>query len=218
MRSIVARTICGMCTYVVVVISPATQASPVVTSVSHATRAAGSSVRMASRTASEIWSAILSGCPSVTDSDVNSWRSRTSYGVREELAGRPESGRLKLADDIPFPHRGQPAVQERCIAEGRMQTPAKLPLRGDGRSRGQCSLGRFDRDVGADAADEPLHERHGTRRNTELTQPESDERERHQRLRCHLAADADIEAVLPARFDGSPNEPQHGRVQRGEPR
>jgi hypothetical protein len=30
----------------------------------------GSSLRMASRTASEIWSAILSGCPSVTDSDV----------------------------------------------------------------------------------------------------------------------------------------------------
>src|SRR6185436_12504444 len=29
---------------------------------------------MASRTASEIWSAILSGCPSVTDSDVNRWR------------------------------------------------------------------------------------------------------------------------------------------------
>jgi hypothetical protein len=43
---------------------------PVVTRVSHATRPLGSSVRTASRTESEIWSATLSGCPSVTDSDV----------------------------------------------------------------------------------------------------------------------------------------------------
>ena len=40
------------------------------TSVSQATRPVGSSVRTASRTESEIWSATLSGCPSVTDSDV----------------------------------------------------------------------------------------------------------------------------------------------------
>src|SRR6266852_1678666 len=39
--------------------------------VSQATRLAGSSRRQASSMASEIWSAILSGCPSVTDSEVN---------------------------------------------------------------------------------------------------------------------------------------------------
>src|SRR4029077_8763236 len=44
---------------------------PVVVAVSHATRASGSSRMMASRIASEIWSHILSGCPSVTDSEVN---------------------------------------------------------------------------------------------------------------------------------------------------
>ena len=54
-----------------VLISPATTQSPVVTSVSHATRPYGSSVRTASSTLSLIWSAILSGWPSVTDSDVN---------------------------------------------------------------------------------------------------------------------------------------------------
>ena len=70
----VPRTMSGMWTYVVVVISPATTAIPVVTSVSHATRAPGSLAMMASSTASEIWSAILSGWPSVTDSDVNTWR------------------------------------------------------------------------------------------------------------------------------------------------
>ena len=52
-------------------ISPPTTIIPVVTNVSHATRPVGSSVRIASRTESEIWSAILSGWPSVTDSDVN---------------------------------------------------------------------------------------------------------------------------------------------------
>src|SRR5690606_37190741 len=54
-----------------VVISPATIATPVLTMVSQATRAPLSWARMASRTASEIWSAILSGWPSETDSEVN---------------------------------------------------------------------------------------------------------------------------------------------------
>src|SRR5579863_4995304 len=55
----------------VVVISPATTTNPVVTNVSQATRPLGSWRITSSSTASEIWSAILSGCPSVTDSDVN---------------------------------------------------------------------------------------------------------------------------------------------------
>ena len=59
-----------MSTYVEVVISPATTTRPVVISVSQATRAAGSFARTASRTESEIWSATLSGWPSVTDSEV----------------------------------------------------------------------------------------------------------------------------------------------------
>jgi hypothetical protein len=52
------------------VISPATMHDPVVTRTSQATRPVGSSLRTASSTASEIWSAILSGWPSVTDSEV----------------------------------------------------------------------------------------------------------------------------------------------------
>src|SRR5215471_21429372 len=43
---------------------------PVVSRVSHATRENGSPASAASTTASEIWSAILSGWPSVTDSEV----------------------------------------------------------------------------------------------------------------------------------------------------
>ncbi len=70
MSRMVSRTMFGMSTQAVVVISPAITAMPVVTSVSQATRAWVSWVRMASSTASEIWSATLSGCPSETDSEV----------------------------------------------------------------------------------------------------------------------------------------------------
>jgi hypothetical protein len=50
---IVSRAIEGMSTYSFVVTSPATTHSPVVSRVSHATRPAGSTVRMASSTASD---------------------------------------------------------------------------------------------------------------------------------------------------------------------
>src|SRR3954452_6834365 len=60
-----------MSTYVVVEISPETTTRPVLTRVLHETRPYGSSRRTASSTPSEIWSATLSGWPSVTDSDVN---------------------------------------------------------------------------------------------------------------------------------------------------
>src|SRR5919201_3753709 len=83
---IVSRAIFGMSTYVVVEISPDTTTRPVFTSVSHATRPCGSSRITASRTPSEIWSAILSGWPSVTDSDVN----RNSLSDRRcVVIGRP---------------------------------------------------------------------------------------------------------------------------------
>src|SRR3989339_602855 len=66
----VSRTITGKSSWAVVVISPAIMARPVVTRVSQATRANLSWAMMASKIASEIWSATLSGCPSVTDSEV----------------------------------------------------------------------------------------------------------------------------------------------------
>ncbi len=53
-----------------VLISPATITTPVLTIVSQATRPFGSCSRMASRIVSDIWSAILSGWPSETDSEV----------------------------------------------------------------------------------------------------------------------------------------------------
>ena len=56
------------------VISPAMTTRPVAVNVSQATRLGVSSARQASRMASEIWSAILSGWPSVTDSEVNKIR------------------------------------------------------------------------------------------------------------------------------------------------
>ena len=65
------RTRSSRSTQALVVTSPATMATPVLIRVSQATRARLSCARIASSTASEIWSATLSGCPSETDSDVN---------------------------------------------------------------------------------------------------------------------------------------------------
>ena len=84
-----SRTRRGMSTYVVVVISPATTTRPVVISVSHATLPVGSSARTASRTLSEIWSAILSGCPSVTDSEV---KENVRAAIRGRLPEQPAGG------------------------------------------------------------------------------------------------------------------------------
>src|ERR1019366_9382311 len=70
------------------VISPAITTRPVQVRVSQATRLFGSSRRQASRMASEIWSAILSGCPSVTDSEVN--RKRLVAGKRVSPQGNFE--------------------------------------------------------------------------------------------------------------------------------
>src|SRR5918997_1479902 len=79
-----------------VVISPASTTIPVVIRVSQATREFGSIVNAASSTASEIWSAILSGWPSVTDSEVNRY-SMLSSCVTQITADRGSS----------FYHRGQ---------------------------------------------------------------------------------------------------------------
>src|SRR5215467_6680947 len=68
----------GISTYVRVVTSPATCTWPVVIIVSTATRLPGSSLIMESRMASLIWSAILSGWPSVTDSDVKRRRATSA--------------------------------------------------------------------------------------------------------------------------------------------
>src|SRR5689334_449401 len=69
-------------------ISPETTAMPVLTSVSQATRPPGSSDMTASSTPSDIWSATLSGWPSVTDSDVNRYSPSArglEVGMRESV-------------------------------------------------------------------------------------------------------------------------------------
>src|SRR3954465_1720367 len=77
----VSRMISWNSTYSDVVISPSTNTVPVVVGVSHATRASVSLRRMASRIASLIWSHILSGWPSVTDSEVNRYCSASTIDV-----------------------------------------------------------------------------------------------------------------------------------------
>src|SRR5689334_3503421 len=99
-----------MSTYVVVEISPETTTSPVFTSVSHATRPLGSSAITASRTPSEIWSAILSGCPSVTDSEVNRNSLSESCGVviRGEKGTDERAASAPAAAGLEIDHKRHP--------------------------------------------------------------------------------------------------------------
>src|SRR3982751_557563 len=106
----VSRATSWMSTYVVVEISPETTTRPVFTSVSHATRPYGSSLRTASRTASEIWSATLSGWPSVTDSDVNRC-SLIGGQVTSTLRRHRPLGRRLLLRLLARHQRGQRVVR-----------------------------------------------------------------------------------------------------------
>src|SRR2546421_12564223 len=118
MRRTVPRAISWMSTYVDVEISPLTTIRPVFTSVSHATRPYGSSRSTASSTPSEIWSAILSGCPSVTDSDVN--RNSLSEGsliAQKLLQGRTSGCRTGEGGDSLRQRRALPG-QRRAAATG----------------------------------------------------------------------------------------------------
>src|SRR3954451_9101464 len=100
-------------------------ARPVVTSVSHATRPVGSCARMASRIASEIWSAILSGWPSVTDSEVKRWRPLRLMRVELLLLrGRKLRARLVTRTFLP----GVLLSEDRHSARGRAEVsnPANI--------------------------------------------------------------------------------------------
>ena len=103
MKRTTSRTSAGNSTSAFVVTSPASSTMPVVVSVSHATRDIGSCSSIASSTASEIWSHILSGWPIDTDSDVNSWRA---------MQETPGSGPSRLGAD-----RGRPgeAPEDRAL-------------------------------------------------------------------------------------------------------
>src|SRR5262250_1461448 len=100
MEWITPRTTLWKSTYALVGISPATTHRPVAIRVSQATRLVGSSVRQASSIESEIWSAILSGCPSVTDSDVK------RYGFFDDNAASPLKPKI-------FIHKGHQGTRRK---------------------------------------------------------------------------------------------------------
>src|SRR5687768_8271962 len=107
MRWIVFRATASKFTRALVVISPASTTRLFLTSVSAATRERGSCARIASSTASEIWSATLSGCPSDTDSEVNrksliAWRLPRGGGKDTKNLSFP-SVILRLAGKLPLP-------------------------------------------------------------------------------------------------------------------
>src|SRR2546427_4472368 len=142
---------------------------PVVTRVSHATRAVASFFFFKQKTAYEIWSAILSGWPSVTDSEVNTWRCagiyRSDRGLDVQASGAPSGG--------------QPAfVVEQLQVDGfgeRESQQLEHVARG---ARGERVLGRGARARRAHLTHGPLDERQRRRRDRECLVAESDQQER----------------------------------------
>ncbi len=122
MSQMTPRTRASRSTQARVVTSPATTATPVLTSVSQATRAFGSRARMASSTASEIWSATLSGCPSETDSEVN----KKSPDIRKIIRHRRQcavSRRSALNAQPPRARQCHPGPQHGCRAARQLRPP-----------------------------------------------------------------------------------------------
>src|ERR1700716_3400633 len=102
-----SRTIVGMSAYASVVTSPATWTWPVVISVSTATRLRGSLLSSPSRMESLIASQILSGWPSVTDSEVN------NLLVDAVTAQSHPSTRISYPDSVLSSASGHSVIQQR---------------------------------------------------------------------------------------------------------
>src|SRR5918996_1905064 len=133
----VDRTTAGMSTQPRVVISPETMTRPVVTRVSHATLEPSSTRSIASRIASEILSASLSGCPSVTDSDEKRYEdalmSRASLAAGSDARpARLEERRQAAADRLG--QLGLGPSPKRNVVAPRLEQHRLVRLRAEARS------------------------------------------------------------------------------------
>ena len=117
------------------------------TSVSQATRPYGSSRRTASRTPSEIWSATLSGWPSVTDSDVNRY-SLSAYWLMGSERTAPRSCRSSAVSVTTMPRLRARAGGRRGPAGGRESPSGRSARRG---ARSWRSRGRLATEASPDA-------------------------------------------------------------------
>src|SRR5690606_30955830 len=157
---------------------------PVVTSVSHATRPCGSCDRIASSTASEIWSVTLSGCPSVTDSDVNTCRLATAMGAMSRKRGwvtRHEDAEASKLAVHQWPGNAAFGIEQAQVGmpAGHVAQRLEHATRETGV---ECLRGRALRLRGRHGAHEPLDERQCRRRDTEPAVAEADEQQRIERL------------------------------------
>src|SRR5262245_61768696 len=121
------RTTEGTSTTERVVTSPATTVRPVVTRVSIAARDPGSPLRTSSRIASEIWSAILSGCPSVTDSDVKRYRPLAMLAILLIAAARRNNRVPGFARKALLYKPLRPTVNANPKPRGSPETDGSLP-------------------------------------------------------------------------------------------
>src|SRR4029077_16881935 len=131
---------------------------PVVVAVSQATRAFGSSRRIASRIASEVWWHILSGRPSVTHSEVNRYCDASTMLVMGS-SGRtfrprvsPDRTPTRLATDGPSDgprNRRGPGGTGRRGSAGRVPRPVRRARPGAALSRRQLARSAAPRGAGA---------------------------------------------------------------------
>src|SRR6185295_17619060 len=151
---------------------------PVVTVVSQATRPVGSWRSTSSRTASEIWSATLSGWPSVTDSDVNRWTSRSLIVRTSGLAaGSTAANATKLIKNGSTDRPARHHAIEQCRkgvegGQGDVLAPGLEPSRERaGDAAAAAGAGDGERDLRAvEAGDDAVRDLDGAARAPRLAQ------------------------------------------------
>src|SRR5665213_582886 len=108
---------------------------------------------------------------------------------------------------------GQSVPKKRGVSEGRPDGRAKDLLDLFCGAREHCRLRRRPSDIDADPPDYALDEGNRLHANAELPDTQPDKGERHPWLRCHLAADTNVQARRRASLHGATNEPEDRRMQ-----
>src|ERR1700721_2293926 len=119
-------------------------------SVSTATWLSGSSLSIESKMASLIWSAILSGWPSVTDSEVNNRRATLLISIQKEPADHVKCSRT---NERPGPGRSAQPSGHQIPDEVRQRVLRAAGYRGDGAvggERDRLVVGRAEAEAAAD--------------------------------------------------------------------
>jgi hypothetical protein len=104
-------------------------------------------------------------------------------------------------EDISIVECGQPFAQEWRITERSHETAAELTFGLPGRSRFERRIRRFRSYGNADAPDDALDEWYSPPGDAQAPDAQTDQCERHQRLRGHFTTNGDLEAMGNSHID-----------------